>query len=70
VCLLHANVELPPEEAVHLADKGKPPLMLEHGQDKHACFKVGVLQVLLLHQSLVLKCLNAWPGVSPSACAV
>jgi hypothetical protein len=40
VCLLHANVELPAEEAVHLADKGKPPLMLEHGQDKHACFKV------------------------------
>lgn len=40
VCLLHANVELPAEEAVHLADKGKPPLMLDHGQDKHACFKV------------------------------
>ena len=41
VCLLHSNVELPDMEALHMSDRGKPPLMLDHVQDSHSCLKVG-----------------------------
>lgn len=51
VCLLHANVHLPEDEAAHLDDKGRPYGSGRHGhrhrydeQDgkANACFKVGV----------------------------
>jgi hypothetical protein len=59
VCLLHASVDLPEDEAAHLEDRGKQFGNEGEGEEDgvgHACFKVRVVRVCMCVCMCVCVC--------------